>query len=166
MFSVGVNEGSPQVYPTDPLHACIVFQIHTRKGRAPVRRPLSASLSDEAHLSYMYAIACCCCRVPLHSLPGGFSGIGGTSCSQHFKSHVCVPAPPGLFTGSTGCRVCRVNVHTSERVLSTCVDRGERSRPSRRWAQGNARVSACTYSPTPFRRIVTSGVSVGGPRRN
>jgi hypothetical protein len=70
----------------------------------------------------------------------------------------------------------------SERVLGTCGDRGERSRPARRCnfergatgtsvstdahlrpteghtpAQGNARVSACTYSPTPFQAIC-SGV--------
>ena len=34
-------------------------------------------------------------------------------------------------------------------------------------AQGNARVSACTYSPTPCIHLVSGGVvGAGGPRRN
>jgi len=36
------------------------YRIHMRKGRAPVRRPLSAS--QERRVT-SFAIACCCCRV-------------------------------------------------------------------------------------------------------
>jgi len=65
----------------------------------------------------------------------------------------------------------------SERILCAYVDRGERSRPLRhlrptdghhyRPRSGNARVSACTYFPTPFQAICSRGVvSAGGPRRN
>jgi hypothetical protein len=97
VFSVGVNEGSPQAYPTDPLHACIVFQIHTRKGRAPVRRPLSASLSDEAHLSYMYAIACCCCRVPLSTPFLGVSQALRGPRVRNTSNHMCVSRLPPIF---------------------------------------------------------------------
>jgi hypothetical protein len=65
----------------------------------------------------------------------------------------------------------------SERILCAYVDRGERSRPLRhlrptdghhyRPRSGNARVSACTYFPTPFQAICSRVVvSAGGPRRN
>jgi hypothetical protein len=45
--------------------------------------------------------------------------------SEHQRSHhtVCWERPTSLAKLSS----------PSERVLSTCVDRGERSRPSRRW---------------------------------
>ena len=77
VFSVGVNEGSPQSSTTS-MH-CVPHpnHVHLRKGRAPYVAPCPLRKSDEAT---SFAIACCCCclRNKLRKGPGrSFSTCAG-----------------------------------------------------------------------------------------
>jgi len=94
------------------------------------------------------------------------TGIHAILGSVHAHKHAvqvvsCVlVASPSASAASMGGRPIDIGHRAAGRrlrlSLSASVDGGQRRRPSKR-RQGNARVNACTYSPTPFQAICSGG---------